>query len=227
MKKSPVLVVAAHPDDEVLGCGGTIAKFALEGRPVHVLLLADGESSRESNIGFDDLIQNRNASAEKAADILGISSLKICEFPDNRLDSINVFDVVKIIEASIRDTLPTTVFTHHYGDVNVDHRVVHEAVLAACRPQPGFCVKELFFFEIPSSTEWRPPNSATPFVPNLFVNIDIFLDTKKKALLAYASEMRDFPHARSIKAVEALARWRGACVGKNAAEAFMVGRIIN
>ncbi len=220
-------MVAAHPDDEVLGCGGTIAKFALEGRPVHVLLLADGESSRESNIGFDDLIQNRNASAEKAADILGISSLKICEFPDNRLDSINVFDVVKIIEASIRDTLPTTVFTHHYGDVNVDHRVVHEAVLAACRPQPGFCVKELFFFEIPSSTEWRPPNSATPFVPNLFVNIDIFLDTKKKALLAYASEMRDFPHARSIKAVEALARWRGACVGKNAAEAFMVGRIIN
>lgn len=229
MIKSPVLVVAAHPDDEVLGCGGTIAKYALEGRPVHVLLLADGESSRESSkdLGFGELIKTRNSSAEKAAELLGVSSLKICGFPDNRLDSVDILDLVKVIEQSIRDILPGTVFAHHYGDVNVDHRRVHEGVLAACRPQPGHCVKELFFFEIPSSTEWRTPNSATAFVPNYFVNIEKFIDSKKEALMAYATEMREFPHPRSIKAVEALAQWRGATVGTLAAEAFMVGRIIN
>lgn len=229
MIKSPVLVVAAHPDDEVLGCGGTIAKYALEGRPVHVLLLADGESSRESSkdLGFGELIKARNSSAEKAAELLGVSSLRICGFPDNRLDSVDILDLVKVIEQSIRDILPGTVFAHHYGDVNVDHRRVHEGVLAACRPQPGHCVKELFFFEIPSSTEWRTPNSATAFVPNYFVNIEKFIDSKKEALMAYATEMRGFPHPRSIKAVEALAQWRGATVGTLAAEAFMVGRIIN
>jgi LmbE family N-acetylglucosaminyl deacetylase len=118
------------------------------------------------------------------------------------------------------------VLTHHAGDVNIDHRVVHDAVIAACRPQPGYSVKELLFFEVPSSTEWRPPGSAEPFNPNWFFDITSTLATKMEALRAYEAELRAFPHPRSLKAVEALALWRGATAGVEAAEAFVLGRKI-
>ncbi len=120
----------------------------------------------------------------------------------------------------------STVRTHLAGDVNIDHRVLHDAVVSACRPQPTHCVRELLFFEVASSTEWRPPGSASAFLPNRFVDISSTLDAKLKALRAYASEMRPFPHARSIEAVQALAAWRGATVGVAAAEAFMLGRTL-
>lgn len=221
-----VLVVAAHPDDEVLGCGGTIARLHREGAAVHVVLLADGESSRAGQPDAIDagLVTARNAAAEAAAKVLGVASVAVHQLPDNRLDQLDLLDVVKVVEAAIARIKPATVFTHHSGDVNVDHSVLHEAVLAACRPQPGHSVKDLYFFEVASSTEWRPPGSAAPFVPNHFVDISATLSLKMKALEAYASELRPFPHPRSLEAVRALAEWRGATAGVRAAEAFMVGR---
>jgi LmbE family N-acetylglucosaminyl deacetylase len=222
------LVVAAHPDDEVLGCGGTIAKLAASGHAVHVLLLADGESSRSgvSAEASSQRTQTRHAAALAAGRILGCASVRVEALPDNRLDSMDLLDIVKLVESAIEATVPATVFTHHSGDVNVDHRMAHEAVLAACRPQPGHPVRELYFFEVPSSTEWRPPGSAQVFAPNRFMDISQTLSVKLRALEAYAAELRLFPHPRSVEAVTALARWRGASVGVEAAEAFMVGRQI-
>jgi LmbE family N-acetylglucosaminyl deacetylase len=144
--------------------------------------------------------------------------------PDNRMDGLDLLDVVKLIETTISRLQPCTVLTHHVGDVNIDHRIVHEAVLAACRPQPSHPVRELLFFEVPSSTEWRPPGSGQPFQPNLFIDISKTLAVKLKALETYANELREFPHPRSMRAVEALARWRGATIGVEAAEAFILGR---
>lgn len=223
----PVLVVAAHPDDEVFGCGGTISRWASEGRTIDVLLIADGENSRavgESQMVEAQLLEKRNAAARNACRILGCSSVQLLALPDNRLDRLELLDIVKKIEGYIEKLKPVTLLTHHAGDVNIDHRVVHDAVITACRPQPGHPVQELLFFEVPSSTEWRPPGSAAPFLPNYFVDITNTLETKLAALQPYETEIRDFPHPRSLKAIKALARWRGATVGVEAAESFILGR---
>lgn len=222
-----VAVIAAHPDDEVLGCGGTLARMVDEGCTVHILLMADGETSRTSGTGQPvdaGRLAARNAAAEAACKILGCASVEVLAFPDNRLDGLELLDVVKCIEKFVQRYRPVTVLTHHAGDVNIDHCVVHDAVITACRPQPGHPVKELLFFEVPSSTEWRPVGSAEPFLPNWFVDISATLAKKLEALQAYEAEMRAFPHPRSLKAVEALAQWRGASVGVEAAEAFVLGR---
>ena len=225
--RNSVLVVAAHPDDEVLGCGGTIARLAQEGAAVHILLLADGETSRTLNTRQRRnrrAIVARNAAAKAAFAILGGTSLEILTFPDNRMDSVELLKVVQKIEGAIEHRRPKSVFTHHGGDVNIDHRIVHDAVLAACRPIPQHPVRQLLFFEVPSSTEWRPPGSAAAFCPNLFVDISRTLAIKLKALEAYETELRSFPHPRSLRAVTALAHWRGASAGVMAAEAFILGR---
>ncbi|MDI1270409.1 MAG: PIG-L family deacetylase [Polaromonas sp.] len=222
-----VAVVAAHPDDEVLGCGGTLARMASEGRAVHILLLADGESSRPEipDRGSDaNKMAARKAAAENACKVLGCSTVEILMLPDNRLDSLVLLDVVRQVEKFLLRHQPSTVFTHHAGDVNVDHQVVHHAVITACRPLPEYHVRELLFFEVPSSTEWRPAGSAAPFVPNWFVDISATMAKKLKALEVYETELRAFPHPRSLQAVSALAAWRGATVGVDAAEAFMLGR---
>jgi N-acetylglucosamine malate deacetylase 1 len=220
-------VVAAHPDDEVLGCGGTIAKFASSGRAVHVLLLADGENARAAPGAATvspTLTGARADAAQAAGRILGCASVTLLDLPDNRLDTMALLDVTKQVEEFLRRHRPSTVFTHHSGDVNIDHRVAHDAVVVACRSQPDFPVREMLFFEVPSSTEWRPPSSAEMFCPNWFVDISATLAIKQAALQAYAEELRPFPHPRSVAAVEALARWRGSTVGVNAAEAFVLGR---
>ncbi len=226
--RSTVLVVAAHPDDEVLGCGGTIARLAAEGSEVHVLLLGDGETSRRTGSGgvTQPSVTARNAACEAARAILGYSTVEGVGLPDQRLDGLDLLDVVQRVEEVIERRRPAMVFTHHVGDVNLDHRVVHDAVVTACRPQPGHTVRKLLFFEVPSSTEWRPPGSAPPFLPNWFVDISSALPTKLRALEAYARELRGFPHPRSIGAIEALAKWRGASVGVRAAEAFTLGRMV-
>lgn len=224
-----VLVIAAHADDETLGCGGTIARWVEEGQSVHVLLIADGESSRllsGTAAGVDDLLAARNSAAQDAGRILGCESVEALGLPDNRLDGTELLDIVKHCERAIERIQPHTVLTHHFGDVNIDHQVVHNAVLAACRPQPGHPVSRILFFELPSSTEWRPGNSGAPFCPTVFVDVSAQMVKKRAAMEVYAREMRPFPHARSITAVEALATWRGATVGVEAAEAFMLGREI-
>lgn len=221
-----VAVIVAHPDDEVLGCGGTIARLRREGRSVHVLIMSDGESSRPDSPDMVDpgRLMARNAAVERAGAILEVTSCEQLAFSDNRMDGLTLLDIVKPIERFIDKYRPAMVFTHHSGDVNIDHRVVHDAVIAACRPQPQFCVRELLFFEVPSSTEWRPPSSATAFNPNWFFDISQTIDLKLEALRAYEEELRPFPHPRSLNAVGALAQWRGATVGVQAAEAFILGR---
>jgi len=226
---SSVLIVAAHPDDEVIGCGGTIARMAAEGRSVHVLLLADGEGSRDASDlgrGLAEKVLGRDAAASRAGKVLGCATVETLGLPDNRLDGIELLDIVKAIEKCLRRYRPAIVLTHHSGDVNIDHRVVHDAVIAACRPLPDQTIQQLLFFEVVSSTEWRPPSSAPAFVPNWFVNIGPTLAKKREALQVYATELRPFPHPRSIEGIEALARWRGATVGVEAAEAFVLGRSI-
>ena len=222
-----VLVVAAHPDDEVLGCGGAIAKHVQEGDRVHVLILAEGATSRNRERDrqqFQTELSDLEISANQASKILGVNSLFLHSFPDNRMDSCDLLDIVKVIEQAIEQYQPQIVYTHHSGDVNIDHRRIHEAVITSCRPLPNHSVHTLLFFEIPSSTEWQTSGSAPPFIPNWFIDISETLSLKLKALEAYQSEMRAYPHPRSLKAVEYLARWRGATIGVQAAEAFMLGR---
>lgn len=220
-----ILIFAAHPDDEVLGCGGTIAKLADEGANIHVAFLADGVFSRagDQKSQQGDL-RARRAAAQKASDILGVKSVSFGNFPDNRLDTVALLDIIKVVEKLIVMHRPEMVFTHHAGDVNIDHHQLHEAVVTACRPQPGYPVKTLLCFEVPSSTEWQLPGSAPAFAPNWFVDISETLERKLSALEAYAEELRNWPHPRSKQGIEHLAHWRGATVGVDAAEAFILGR---
>lgn len=220
-----VLVIAAHPDDEVLGCGGTLLKLARAGAEIHLAFLADGIGARNPDPAQRQAeLDQRRAAARAAADILGAASIHFDALPDNRLDSIPLLDLTQRVEALIARYRPTTLFTHHVGDLNIDHRRTHQAVMTACRPQSGHPVRTLLCFEVPSSTEWQPPGSGTPFTPNWFEDIGATLDGKLAALAAYAAEVRDWPHPRSREGVQYLARWRGATVGCEAAEAFMLAR---
>jgi len=222
-----ILVVAAHPDDEVLGCGGAIAKHTQNGDQVHILILAEGATSR--NLERDRKLVASELSAletaaHQASKILGVNSLFLHDFPDNRMDSCDLLDIIKIIEQAIDQYQPQIVYTHHVGDVNIDHQLIHKATVTACRPVPNRSIQTLLFFEVPSSTEWQTTGSASPFIPNWFVDISETLECKLNALEVYESEMRAYPHPRSVEAVEHLARWRGATIGVKAAEAFMLGR---
>ena len=227
MELNRILVVAAHPDDEVLGCGGTIARHADAGDQVQVLIVAEGATSRlqkRDRLQADEELSTLVQAAQRSGSILGAAGVELLDFPDNRLDSLDRLDLIKRIEQQIDRHQPQVVYVHHAGDVNVDHRRLHEAVVTACRPTPGHPVKRLLSFEVASSTEWQPPGSASAFQPNWFVDITAEWQRKREALEAYISEMRPWPHARSLKAVEYLARWRGAQVGVDAAEAFCLLR---
>ena len=220
-----ILVVAAHPDDEVLGCGGTIAKLVDEGASVHVAFLADGVLSREGDESEQSkAIDVRRLAARQCCDILGVESITFGDFPDNMMDSVPLLNIVKKVEELVDKYNPDTVFTHHGGDLNIDHQRVHEAVVTASRPQNDLPIKTLLFFEVPSSTEWQLPDRVPLFAPNWFVDISNTVERKIRAFEVYAEELRDWPHPRSIKGVEYLARWRGATVGFEAAEAFSLGR---
>jgi len=224
-----ILVVVAHPDDEVLGCGASISKWTKLGQSVHILIMAEGSTSRlesKESVKISKEVSLLKDSANKVAKILGANSVKLLGYPDNRMDSIDRLDVVKAIEAEIELLKPHTVVTHHCGDVNIDHQIIHEAVVTACRPQPKFCVKRLLSFEVPSSTEWQPPSSKIAFQPNWFEDVSKSIDSKIEALKVYHSEMKEWPHARSIQSVKHLARWRGSSVGCDAAEAFILLREI-
>lgn len=222
-----ILVVAAHPDDEILGCGGTIAAHASAGDEVHIVLMAEGLTSRGAR--RDAAAQRTELNeladvARKANTLLGARTVTLHDLPDNRMDSMDRLDVIKLVEGDIARVQPDIVYTHHAGDLNIDHRIIHESVLTACRPQPGHRVRSLLFFEVASSTEWMPATSAPYFAPNWFVDISATLELKLQALQCYQSEMRAWPHARSIEALQHLAHWRGASVGTQAAEAFILGR---
>jgi N-acetylglucosamine malate deacetylase 1 len=226
MTSKIVLVVVAHPDDEVLGCGATIAKHCNEGDEVNVMFLSDGVGARVPD-NLEKEIKSRKKAAETACKKLGVRKLSFHSCPDNRMDQVAMLDVVQLIEGEISKYKPSVIYTHHSGDVNIDHRVVHNAVVTACRPQPGFCVRQLLFFETLSSTEWMPTASLQCFSPNWFIDVSDYLSIKQEALDAYEIELRAFPHPRSIETISYLAHWRGSMIGVNAAEAFELGRFIN
>ena len=219
-----VLVVAAHPDDELLGCAGAVAWHVECGDEVAVMIMAEGITSR-GNSDSEAMLSELKQHAGKAASILGLASgPELCGLPDNRMDSMVLLDIVQLVEKKIDEFRPTTIYTHHHGDLNVDHRLTHEAVLTAVRPQPGNCVKNIYTFESVSSTEWGA--SATPFIPVRYIDISSYMDRKLEALACYKGEMRASPHARSLENVKNLAAVRGATIGCVYAEAFVVVREI-
>jgi LmbE family N-acetylglucosaminyl deacetylase len=224
-----VLVIAAHPDDEILGAGATMARHIVNGDQVTTLIVAEGVTSRsdQRNTEADGKqLEDLKKVAIEANKYIGVHNVKFLGLSDNRLDQYELLDVIKNISKVIGEVDPEIIYTHFDNDLNIDHRIVSQAVLTACRPQPGERVKEIFFFEVPSSTEWQSTTSTNTFNPNTFSDISNFLEIKLKSLNIYESEMRPWPHARSIKALEHLARYRGSSVGIEAAEAFMLVRQI-
>lgn len=217
-----VLAIGAHPDDEVLGVGGSLARHVDEGDEVHVLLIGEGPLSREGTGDSD--ADRAKLSAKKASKILGVHGLNFENFPDNRFDEKPRLDLVKCILGHIERIKPSIVYTHHYKDLNIDHRYTSEAVQVACRALPGSPVKAIYFWETLSSTEWAVRRNS--FYPQFYVDISKQLDRKLKAMKEYADELREYPHPRSFKGIEALAQVRGMESGFMAAEAFEVFRIL-
>jgi LmbE family N-acetylglucosaminyl deacetylase len=221
-----VLIVAAHPDDEVLGCGGTIARHAANGDEVFVLILGEGMMSR-SGSGDDPGLRQRQRdlweSSKRAARILGAHEPVQLHFPDNRMDRVDLLDIIHAVEDSIERFRPDLIYTHHPGDLNVDHTVVARASVTATRPLPGRHVAGVYSFEVLSSTEWAFGTGET-FQVNRFVNITHFLERKIEAFKAYESEMVVFPHPRSVEAITSLAKLRGSQAGLGLAEGFSLVR---
>ncbi|EMO42986.1 N-acetylglucosaminylphosphatidylinositol deacetylase [Leptospira noguchii str. Hook] len=208
-----------------------MARLVREGNRVHVLILAEGLTSRDDKRDRAAKLKELSSlakTAQRAGQEIGVKSVDLLAFPDNRMDSIDRLDVIKVVERKIEEVQANTIFTHFGNDLNIDHRIANDAVVTACRPYPGQLVKEIYFFEVSSSTEWQIGQSGFAFYPNYFITLtEGDIEKKINALKIYESEMRAFPHSRSIIALEALAKWRGASMGYNAAEAFMLGRKID
>ena len=221
-----VLVLAAHPDDEVLGCGGTIARLAQAGHEVSIAILGEGITSRyrDREQAEQALLTQLHGDSQKVADLLGAKQLFLRGLPDNRFDSVPLLDIVKIIEDLIAETTPEVVYTQHGGDLNIDHVMLYRATLTATRPVGAYAVKKVYAYEVASSTEWAFAQFAPAFRPNVFVDIDGTLETKIQAMECYESEARPFPHPRSPDALRAIARRWGSVVGVPAAEAFELVR---
>ncbi|HSS98214.1 MAG TPA: PIG-L deacetylase family protein [Terriglobales bacterium] len=223
-----VLVVAAHPDDEVLGCGGTMARLSQEGHDVYIAILGEGITSRHAQRSEADQQQLAalHRHAKLAAKRVGAKDLFLYKLPDNRLDTVPLLEVIKLVEELVEKLKPEVIYTHHPGDLNVDHGVVNRAVMTATRPITGQCVREIYAFEVPSSTEWAFQHLQPSFRPNVFMDVSGRVETKIEALACYDSEFRSFPHPRSPEALRAIASRWGSVVGCQAAEAFELLRSI-
>ena len=218
------LIVVAHPDDEVLGCFGTMVKLIHQGWAVYTLILSEGKTSR-GHVELQEIeILRDEMNAANA--LIGVSHVSQANFPDNAFDSTPLLEIVKRIEKEILEVKPSMIFTHHFGDMNVDHQLTHKAVLTATRPMRGESVKAIYSMEIPSSTEWNSFNPTTLFVPNVFSDISETLDLKIKAMKCYQSELREYPHPRSLQHIKELAKVNGTKVGLKYSENFMLVRRI-
>lgn len=223
MKK--VLVFAAHPDDELLGLGGTVRRLANEGVIVRAIIMAEGLTSRADSREEADKAEllNLQEDARKAAGIVGYESIEFCGLPDNRMDGMELLDIIKIVSKYVEKYQPDTVFTHHHGDLNIDHRITCEAVLTACRPVGKYSVKRIYTFETPSSSEWNM-NYLEPFTPNVYFDVTGTLEAKVEGMACYRTESMTYPHPRSAEALRSLGRLRGSNVGFGMAEGFMLLR---
>ena len=226
MKK--VLVISAHPDDEVLGAGGTVAKLTAKGAECHLLIVTDGSSSqyRDSD-KLAEIIEAKKRETQNCADILGIKSIHYGGLPDMKLDVVPHVEINQAIEKVIDELQPNTVFTHFWGDVNMDHQNVYKSTLVAVRPVLGQVVKELYCYRVPSSTEWTPNKEDTMFMPNYFVDIEKYAEQKYKAFACYATELREYPHPRSVQYLRETDKTAGLRVGLIAAEEFVMLRKID
>lgn len=222
-----ILIIAAHPDDEILGVGGVVKRLSGEGKCVRAVILGEGLTSRKD--ARADTSQNEldmlQEDARRSAKIIGYQSIGFCNFPDNRFDQVDRLDIIKCVSTFVEKYHPDTVFTHHHGDLNIDHRRTCEAVLTACRPVGCYGVKRIYAFETPSSTEWNY-TYVEPFMPNLFYDVSHTFEYKQRAMECYRTENTVWPHPRSAHALSALAEYRGSSIGVDKAEAFMVLRDI-
>jgi LmbE family N-acetylglucosaminyl deacetylase len=215
-----VLLVAAHPDDELLGVGGTVARHVDRGDRVRLAVMCEGISMRYDAQRHAEV----QAQAKAAAEILGVRDLVLRELPDQRLDAISLTDIVREIDGVLDGFEAEVLYTHFGGDINRDHRILTEAVLVATRPYAAPSVREVFMFETPSSTEWGSDTLLPAFHPNHFVDITDTLERKIEAFLRYTKEVRSFPHPRSPEALRDRARYWGSLVNRKAAEAFVLVR---
>jgi len=216
-----ILVIAAHPDDEILGAGGTLSKHVKSGDKVFCLILGEGLISRIGTKKED--IDMLRTSGRQAGKIIGFKEIFFENLPDNSFDTVSLLSITKVVEKYFNMIGPSIVYTHHGNDLNIDHQLTFQAVLTASRPCNPNRPDEIYAFESPSSTEWQ---SKTPlmFSPNYYVNIEDTIELKTKALAKYHTEIRSYPHPRSEKGIKLLAQYRGLEVGLKFAEAFCVIR---
>ena len=223
MIKHNILVIAAHPDDEILGCCGTLLKYLANGSSVKIIYLSDGESSRD-NINCQN-INERKQQCLSALSVMGIEDFTFYDFPDNIFDSIPLLNIVKVLEDEIKNFMPTKIYTHHPHDLNIDHMLTSKALITAARPLPNSTISEINFFEIPSASNWN--FSEKYFSPNKFVDITEYWDKKIECLKQYSNELREFPHPRSLQSLTSLAIYRGSLIGCEKAESFFIHRQFN
>jgi len=212
-----VLVVAAHPDDEILGVGGTVAAHVHRGDQLQIAIMCGGGSLRYAKEDCSQI----HAEAQKAAAILGVTDLVLGSLPDQRLDTLPISQVAAEIESLVRSLRPNVIYTHFCGDINRDHRVLAEAVLVAARPYAAPFVQEILMYETPSSTEWGIPQLSSSFQPSVFVDITQTLEKKVQAFVCYSAEICPEPHPRSPAALRNRARYWGSLVNRRAAEPFI------
>lgn len=229
LKNKRVMVVAAHPDDELLGLGATMNRLISESNiQTHVVILGEGITSRSENRDVEkwesELIKHKE-NIRSAQEAVGYHSISIYDFPDNRFDTVALLDIVKIIEKEKASFLPDVIFTHHGGDLNIDHQRTFDAVITACRPLAHEKVKTIITFETPSGTEWRASSDPKYFVPNIFIEVaEQNIEAKIKGMESYEFEKRLFPHPRSPEALKIQAQRWGVAVGTTYAEAFYLVR---
>ena len=217
-----ILVVAPHPDDEILGCGGTIKKRVDEGHQVYVLIMSRGTPKYYS----EERIVNVRREAKAAGQLLGVKETLFFDFHAPELDTVPLAELSRKITEVLTRLQIHTVYLPHRGDIHYDHELVFRAGLVAARPTGNYSVKEIVCYETLSETEWAPPFPDSAFIPTHFVNITKQMDLKKEAMGCYKSQLRPFPNSRSLETIEALAKYRGATVGFERAEAFMLIRKI-
>ena len=225
------MVIVAHPDDELLGLGASMNKLIKEeGALIHFVILGEGLTSRADKrdvVALKNELQVHKNNIKEAQKHIGYQSCSIYNFPDNRFDSVDLLEIIRTIEKEKDSFKPQIIFTHHGGDVNIDHQRTFEAVITACRPLKDEGVQAIITFETPSGTEWRSPSDPRHFLPNFFIEVDEQnIESKIKGMECYEFEKRGYPHPRSPEALRIQAKRWGIIIGKEFAEAFTIVRLI-